>query len=329
MSLLKDTLKSDTNTIRNAEKTLNGLFPDPQFPLALLNIASHTDVDIGSRKSALTTLKNYVSAAWSPQFDETFQGNVYLNNEAKSTVRDQVFNISVTPAGQGAVDLQGLAASVVGKIASADFPDEWPSILNSLLHIVNTSNDNATLKGTLKTLAELIDAGLAEDQFFAAARDLVSAFQLVSTNSTLDLPTRALSLNVLQTSFDTLEIVMKAHEKDVRAFLDECLKTWMVFFLSVLQEPLPAPHNPQAADDPRRGVITLKIQVVMVSISPYTSIVDCSDCVIRQSRSCETSTQVALPHMSRACFKPSGKTSRASPQTTTPCSLKVTRTADW
>lgn len=260
-TLLKDTLKSDTTAIRNAEQAIKALYPDPQFPVALLNIASHTNVDIASRKSALTTLKNYVSATWSPQFDETFQGNVYLGDESKSQIRDQIFTFSITPAGSGSVDLQGLAASVVGKIASADFPDEWPSLLPSLLNIVHTSHDNATLKGTLRTLAELIDAGLAEDQFFSAARDLVSAFQHVSTNNAVDLSTRALSLNVLQTSFDTLEMVMKAHESDVKAFLDECLKTWMQFFITVLQEPLPAPQG-NAADDPRRGLITFKIQVV-------------------------------------------------------------------
>ena len=170
--------------------------------------------------------------------------------------------------GQGASDLQGLAASVVGKVASADFPEEWPSLLKSLHDIVNTSNDSATVKGALKTLAELIDAGLAEDHFFAAARDLLSAFQHVSINNILDLTTRALSLNVLQTSFDTLEMVMKAHEKDVRAFLDACLKAWMPFFMSVIQEPLPLSSQFQAADDPRRGLITFKVQVVMVSISP-------------------------------------------------------------
>lgn len=268
MSLLNATLKGDTIAIRNAEQGLNGLFSDPQFPLALLNISLHSDVDIASRKSSLTTLKNYVSATWSPQFDENFQGQVYLNDEAKSRIRELVFDISVTPAGQGAADLQGLAASVVGKIASADFPEEWPSLLQSLLDIANTSNDNATVKGALKALAELIDAGLAEDQFFGAARDLGSAFQHVSTNNSLDLSTRALSLNVLQTSFDTLEMVMKAHEKDVRAFLDACLKAWMPFFMSVMQEPLPLSSQSQAADDPRRGLITFKVQVVMVSISP-------------------------------------------------------------
>jgi hypothetical protein len=157
---------------------------------------------------------------------------------------------------------------VAGKIASADFPDEWPSLLQSLLNIVNTSNDNATVKGALKTLAEIIDSGLAEDQFFAAARDLVGAFQHVSTNNALDLITRALSLSVLQTSFDTLEMVMKAHGDDVKAFLDECLKTWIAFFITVLQEPLPAAQS-QAADDPRRGLVTFKTQVVMVSALPF------------------------------------------------------------
>jgi hypothetical protein len=66
-----------------------------------------------------------------------------------------------------------------------------------------------------------------------------------------------------------LEMVMKAHGDEVKAFLDECLKTWMSFFLTVLQEPFPATVPSLGVNDPRRGLVTFKIQVVMVSVFLY------------------------------------------------------------
>jgi importin-9 len=260
LQLLRDTLKSDNTAIRNAEQQLRSAYHNPQFPFALLAAASQDSINISIRKAALTALKGYVSAAWSPQFDETFQGQIYLDHEAKARVRDQIFGIA---ANQSSVELQPLAANVVGKIANSDFPDEWPDLFESIISIINTSNYDSTIKGALKVLYELIDSGLTEDQFFAVARELVSAFHRVASSSERGLNVRAFALNVFQSSFDMLEMVMADHGPAVKRFLDESLAQWMEFFTSVLSEPIPPPTGPKSdKDDPRRGLITLKVQVV-------------------------------------------------------------------
>ncbi|RMD43838.1 hypothetical protein DV735_g1271, partial [Chaetothyriales sp. CBS 134920] len=265
LQLVEGTLRPDSTVIRSSEHALNALYPNPQFPFALLAIATNTGIGISSRKAALTTLKTYISGTWSPVFDETFLGNLYLDSQAKSQIRDQVFNLAVTQDAHqdpAAGELYKIAASVTSRIATADFPDEWPNLLSSLLGFISTSESDSTIQSSLTVLADLIDAALTEDQFFGAARDLVNSLYHVAANANLSLTTRALSLNVFQACFGTLEMVLAQHGKAVRAFLDESLKSWVAFLISVLREPLPpvVQAGTPGKLDLRRGVITLQVQ---------------------------------------------------------------------
>ena len=270
LQLLQATTRPDTSVIRAAEQGLLQLHSQPEFPFALLTIATHNDIEAGSRKASLTALKNYISQTWSPQLDETFTGNVFLNDEAKIRVRDQVFAICTSGGAQVPKDatIQALAAGVASKIASVDFPDSWPTLLPSLLNILNTSTDDAPIHGGLRVLAELIDSGLTEEQFFAVARDLVGALQHVALDNNRSLIVRAMTLNVFRSCFEMLEMVMADHGPAVKEFLDESVKAWMPFFTETLKEPLsradPPTVNP--SDPQLRGLVALKVQVVKVRV---------------------------------------------------------------
>lgn len=268
LQLLQATTRPDTAIIRDAEQGLLRLYQQPEFPFALLTIASHNDIETSSRKAALAALKNYISATWSPQFDETFTGNVYLSDEAKAGVRDQVFGICTIEGDLAPKDatIQALAAGVASKIATVDFPDAWPSLFPSLLTILNTSTNDAPIHGALRVLAELIDSGLTEEQFFMVASDLVNALQHVAVDNIRSLMVRAMTLNVFRSCFEMLEMVMADHGAAVKAFLDESLKAWMPFFMETLKEPLPESTNlvMDQNDGQLRGLVALKVQVVKV-----------------------------------------------------------------
>jgi hypothetical protein len=269
LDLLQATTRPDTAVIRTAEQGLLNLYPQPEFPFALLTIASHNDIEQGPRKAALAALKNYVQATWSPQFDETYRGTTYLDDTAKAQVRDQVFAIC-TVEGDRAKDatVQALAAGVASRIASIDFPDAWPSLFPSLLAILNTSTDDAPVHGALRVLAELIDSGLTEEQFFMVAQDLVNALQHVAVDNNRGLIVRAMTLNVFRSCFEMLEMVMGDHGAAVKAFLDESMKTWMPFFMDILKAPWPPSDSSAVAIDQNdgnfRGLVALKVQVVKV-----------------------------------------------------------------
>jgi importin-9 len=261
LQLLQATVRPDTVAIREAEQGLLRLYPQPEFPFALLTIASHNDIDSSARKASLTSLKNYISATWSPQFDETFAGNVYLNDEAKVKVREQIFTLC-TAAGDQETAVQPLAAGVASKIAAVDFPDAWPSLFPSLLTILTTSAHDPPIHGALRVLAELVDEGLTEEQFFLVAQDLVNGLQHVAMDNNRGLIVRAMTLNVFRACFEMLEMVMADHGAAVKQFLSESLKVWMPFFMETLKQPLPEAIQPDDAHF--RGLVALKVQVVKV-----------------------------------------------------------------
>ena len=264
LQLLQATTRPDTTVVREAEQGLLRLYPQLEYPFALLTIASHNEIESSSRKASLTALKNYVSHTWSPQLDETFTGNVYLDNDAKSRVRDQVLAICTLEGDQAPKDasIQALAAGVASKIASVDFPDAWPSLFPSLLTILNTSTNDAPIHGALRVLAELVDEGLTEEQFFLVASELVNGLQHVAVDNNRSLIVRAMTLNVFRACFEMLEMVMMDHGAAVKQFLNESLKSWMPFFMETLKQPLP--ESVKTDDVHLRGLIALKVQVVKV-----------------------------------------------------------------
>ena len=93
LQLLQATTVPDTTTIKRAERSLLDLYQQPDFPFALLQIAVHTSIDSGSRKAALTTLRNYINLTWSPNFEEALIHRPRLSAEARKQIRSQVLDI--------------------------------------------------------------------------------------------------------------------------------------------------------------------------------------------------------------------------------------------
>ena len=272
IQLLEATTSPNSEAIRNAEHTLKSLYSNTEFPFALLTIASHQDVAIGLRQAALLQLKQYVSATWSPAFEEDFKGTVSLSDAAKASLRHSVFVLATNDSVAGAIDhkVNTAAASVASKIANVDFPDSWPDLLPNLLQLITGSGADIQVHGALRVLSELVDSGFSEDQFFAVARDLVSGLQSVATNKQRNPTVRAMAMNVFRACFDMLEMVMEDHKVEVKGFLDESLQSWMPFFVVTIKTALP--NVPSLDDESKangamsqwRGSIALKLQVVKV-----------------------------------------------------------------
>lgn len=272
LQFLEATTSPNSEAIRNAEHSLKSQYPSSEFPFALLTIASHNDIAIGLRQASLLQFKQYIAATWSPSFDDDFKGVIYLSDEAKSRLRQAVFVLATNEGVDGAIDhkINTAAASVTSKIANADFPDSWPELLPSLLQIITGTGADLQVHGALRVLSELVDSGFTEEQFFAAARDLVSGLQNVATNNNRSPIVRAMAMSVFRACFDMLEMVMEDHKVAVKGFLDESLQSWMPFFVDTIKSPLPS--SPSKDDGLKgdaimsqwRGSIALKLQVVKV-----------------------------------------------------------------
>ncbi|KAL4787887.1 armadillo-type protein [Aspergillus varians] len=267
LTLLADTQSPVADTRKAAELHLLRLYSDERFSLSLAAIASHDSVPTNLRQSALSVLRTFITAAWSPNLDE-FKGQILINDANKANIRQVLLDLATTTE-VSERKIKSAASFVVSKIASADYPEQWPELLPALLRIINDSNSTpGALHGALKVLLDLVDTGFNEEQFFTVARDLVSTLFNAATNDSRKPMLRALAVAVFRSCLDTLEMVLEQHKVAVKQFMDEVLSGWSPFFIETLKAPLPqAPVEQEESKDTEissqwRGVIGLKLQVV-------------------------------------------------------------------
>lgn len=269
LSLLADTQSPTTSTRQAAELRLKQLYSNESFPISLTAIASHESVPVNLRQSALSVLRTFIAASWSPSLDE-FKGQILVNDANKAQIRRTLLELATTVETPER-KVKASASFAVSKIASADFPDDWPELLPSLLQIINDpATTDSALHGSLKVLLDLVDTGFGEEQFFNVARDLVSSLFAVATSETRRPMLRALAVAAFRACFDTLEMVLEQHKVAIKQFVDEVLGGWSPFFVVTLKMPLPQPPSEEEANKEGdvlsqwRGVVGLKIQIVKV-----------------------------------------------------------------
>jgi len=226
--------------------------------LTLCSIASHTSVLASVRQAALLALKTFVLAAWSPGLDE-FKGQILVTDENKERIRAAALELATSDNVERKI--QGAASYVVSKIASADFPQDWSGLLPTLLHIIPTSS-GSRLHGALKVLADLVEDGFSETQFFQVAQELVGTVLGTAQNTQIEPNLRALAVSIFKGCFDTLEMVLEDHKSAVKRFAEQTVDTWMSLFQDVMSASLPEKDGQMEFYN---GMVALKIQVVKVS----------------------------------------------------------------
>lgn len=125
--LLGQTQSSLDNTRRQAELRLQQLQQNTEaYSLALASVAAHDNIPVDIRQAALLNLKTFVLANWSSQFEE-FNGQLTLSDDTKGRLRQTLLQLATN--GREERKVESAASFVVSKIASADYPSEWPGML--------------------------------------------------------------------------------------------------------------------------------------------------------------------------------------------------------
>lgn len=266
VDLLRATLQSDAAVRTDAELHLELLYNNPAFPNALISIASHEGAPVDLRQASLLSLKKLVLKRWSPSLEE-YQGPIQVDDVAKEQIRHAL--LALATSGDSERKVVAAASYVVSKIASADFPEAWPSLLSNLLQLVPHSDD-ARLHGVLVVLGSLVEDGFDEEQFSESAVALVRCLYQVATDATKRLAARAMAVSIFRACFDTIELVYQTNKATVKQFMQESSDAWLPFFVEVLNISLPAMPSEEEeilggeGGVSWRGVIALKTQVVKV-----------------------------------------------------------------
>lgn len=314
LAALASTLASDAAVRNDAERHLADLSTNEAFPISLISIASHTSVPKDLRQSALLSLKRLVVKSWSPSIEE-YEDKNPIADPLKEQIRRSLLSLATSGDGEGKV--VRAASDVVSKIASADFPEQWPNLLPTLLQLIQQA-DAAQIHATLVVLGNLVEEGFDEEQFSASAVDLVKALYDVSVDSGKKLTSRALAVSIFRACFDTMELVFQTNKAAVKQFMQDASDAWTPFFLDVLNMPLPKMPTIEEEDEGGevvktwRGVVALKTQVVKVNALKYHSSSTRSrdnSRLLTRSRRCSHSC-LALTLLN--CSVPSGKALRSS-----------------
>lgn len=266
LAALSATLASDAAVRKDAERQLSDLSASEGFPSSLISIASHASIPRDLRQSALFSLKRLVLKSWSPLIEE-FDGKSAINDTTKDRIRQSLLSLATSSDGEGKV--VRAASDVVSKIASADFPEAWPSLLPTLLQLVRQA-DPSQLHNTLVVLGNLVEDGFDEEQFSASAVELVQCLYAVSVDGEKKLTSRALAVSIFRACFDTIELVYQTNKASVKQFMQEASDAWTPFFVDVLKMPLPNMPTEEEEEsggvsiNTWRGVVALKTQVVKV-----------------------------------------------------------------
>ncbi|KAL5118322.1 hypothetical protein ACEQ8H_003832 [Pleosporales sp. CAS-2024a] len=266
VQLLSATQTAQEGPRKHAEQQLLSYYGHQELPLGLVSIACHDNVPLNIRQAALLYMKNLVLAGWSPSFEE-YKGQLLVSDDNKPPLRQQLLALATTDQLDG--KLKAAAGLVVSKIANADYPDQWPDLLDHLLQLIPVATDGQ-LHGALKVLSELVDDCFNETTFFAIAPRLVKVMFDVAANEQPRPVLRALACSVFRGCFDIMEMVMEDHKAMVKSFADEILHEWIPFFIATLKTTLPEPpsfHDDESdseSTDMFKGMVALKLQVVKI-----------------------------------------------------------------
>ncbi|ESZ90586.1 hypothetical protein SBOR_9037 [Sclerotinia borealis F-4128] len=262
LQVLADTQSSADGPRRQAEHYLHTAQNDPAFPSTLALIASHGTVASEVRQAALLNLKNFVTRNWTG-VDDNGMPSVQIEEGAKGEIRARMLELATSDVDTRRI--KRAASMVVSKIANVDYPDEWPDLLPTILHNIQTGTD-LQLHGSLRVLGDLVEESLTEDQFFSVARDIVNTVYGVVINDARKGNLRALAVSIFRGTFDIMDMVKDEHGTEVRAFAEEVLESWSPYFLAIMKQTLPVRPREGEEDGPVgeqwRGVIALKTQVV-------------------------------------------------------------------
>lgn len=181
-SLIERLNRGDTQSVEQELESyrvsnINGLV------VALVNVLSEQQQGssdnetavVGIMQSALLILKNIVPKSWSIGFEE-FQGPP-VSAEIKDHVRSSLMGLLSFEKSK----VRSVAASLIAKIASVDYPDEWPVLIDQLLELIQTGN-TAQLYGSLSAIKELVAETLSDIEFVRVGETILNAMYAIASS---------------------------------------------------------------------------------------------------------------------------------------------------
>ncbi|ODV73684.1 karyopherin KAP114 [Cyberlindnera jadinii NRRL Y-1542] len=230
--LLNAVQSPDNNQRKLAEEQLGvAVAADPSSSaLELINIAK-AHGDLALRQFALLYLKKIVPMYWSAGF-ESFKGPA-ISQEHKAAIRNSLLEVVTNDPHS---KIRNGASYAVVQIAVVDYPDEWPSLLETLYNHMISLNRIAVLGG-LSLLQDLLDDLVTEEQFFnGVGIAIISQCMKLMGNSTVDAEVKTAAANLYKSCLLQLENPAYLEDESKRPALQQHFNEIVTMMTVLLQD---------------------------------------------------------------------------------------------
>ncbi|KAG8567511.1 hypothetical protein GDO81_013658 [Engystomops pustulosus] len=232
---LKKTLDPDPAVRRPAEKYLESVEANPNYPLLLLTLLEGTQDNV-LKVCASVTFKNYIKRNWRIIEDEPNK----ICEADRVAIKANIVNLMLSSPEQ----IQKQLSDAISIIGREDFPQKWPDLLTEMVNRFQ-SGDFHVINGVLHTAHSLFKRYRHEfksSELWTEIKLVLETFALPLTNlfqATIGLcNTHATDVGALKILFSSLILIAKLfyslNFQDLPEFFEDNMETWMTNFHSLL-----------------------------------------------------------------------------------------------
>ena len=241
-------IKASETQLAQAEKSSAGVLLN-----SLLMIVFGESHTLPIKQSAAIFSKNLLKRRWAPQEDGTITGIHGLSDSEKSHVRQLLLDATCGPK---AVPLprqiNAQVNAIISFIADIDFPNQWPSLLPSLVNTLNSSPSDELRLNALNVVCSVFrkyKTVSRSNEILMELKYLLPLFQAVHLQlftallpGVLGSPSKEVMLAMEQ----ILEIFYSLNVVDIPEFYQDHINDWMNGFIQILG----IPSTPSKDDTP-------------------------------------------------------------------------------
>lgn len=258
---LQQTLNPDVNVRRPAEKFLEGVEVNQNYPLLLLHLVHKPEVDMTIRIAGAIAFKNYIKRNWSIEEDQT--------DRIHESDRNSIKGLIVTLMLSSPEAIQKQLSDAISIIGKSDFPLKWPELIQQMVDKFSTGDFNA-INGVLRTAHSLFKKYRYEfksNELWMEIKHVLDKLAKPLTEllvATMGLAqTHANDVNALKVIYSSLVLMCKVfyslNFQDLPEFFEDNMATWMSNFHTLLIANVPSLVT---RDDEDAGVLEqLKSQI--------------------------------------------------------------------
>ncbi|GLV36439.1 Chromosome segregation 1 [Carabus blaptoides fortunei] len=253
-----------------AEKFLEGVEVNQNFPLLLLHLIDKQEIDMTVRVAGAIAFKNYIKRNWKVEEDE--QDRIHESD------RIAVKRLIVTLMLSSPESLQKQLSDAISIIGKSDFPRKWPELISQMVEKFSTG-DFHIINGVLRTAHSLFK----KYRYEFKSNELWTEIKLVLEKlaqpltdlllATMNLATQhADNQQALKVIYSSLVLVCKVfyslNFQDLPEFFEDKMDVWMSNFHTLLIVEVKCL---QTRDDEDAGVLEQLKSQVCDNVALYAS----------------------------------------------------------